>query len=106
MNECNVIQQAANPSATTTKEAANTGSGNEETTDENSTATTAAATPCPEVCEQTQNTGECPAGDQTFFLGADSWALLPNCLGPNYPGPNCLEPNCLELFKFPIPFIF
>ena len=67
MNECNVIQQAANPSATTTKEAANTGSGYEETADENLTATTAAATPCPEVCEQTQNTGECPAGDQILF---------------------------------------
>ena len=27
---------------------------------------TAAATPCPEVCEQTPNTGECPAGKQIF----------------------------------------
>ena len=64
-----MIQQAANPSATAaiTTEAANPESGNEETADENLTATTAAATPCPEVCEQTQNTGECPAGDQIFF---------------------------------------
>ena len=43
------------------------GTINEETADVNLTATTAAATPCPEICEQTQNTGECPAGDQIFF---------------------------------------
>ena len=36
MNECNMIQQAANP-ATTTAEAANPGSGNEETYGENLT---------------------------------------------------------------------
>ena len=62
MDECNMIQQPANP----TTEAANPGSGNEETAEENLTATTAAATSCPEICEQTQNTGECPAGDQNF----------------------------------------
>ena len=39
------------------------GTVNEETADVNLTATTAAATPCPEICEQTQNTGECSAGD-------------------------------------------
>ena len=71
MDECNMVQQPANPcstaaesaTVTTTTEAANPGSGNQETADE----TTAAATPCPEICEQTQNTGECSAGDQ-FFL--------------------------------------
>ena len=71
MDECNMVQQPANPcstaaesaTVTTTTEAANPGSGNQETADE----TTAAATPCPEICEQTQNTGECPAGDQIFF---------------------------------------
>ena len=42
------------------------GTVNEETADVNLTATTAAATPCPEICEQTQNTGECSAGDQIF----------------------------------------
>ena len=63
MDECNMIQQAANPCSTTAATAtANPGSGNEETADVNLTATTAAATPCPEICEQTQNTGECPAG--------------------------------------------
>ena len=73
MNECNMIQQGFNPcsttaaTGTTTTEAANPSSVNEETTEENLTATTAAATSCPEICEQTQNTGECPAGDQTFF---------------------------------------
>ena len=46
-----MIQQTANPSSITE-------------------AATAAATPCPEICEQTQNTGECPAGDQ----------ILPNIL--------------------------
>ena len=54
-----MIQQASNPCSTAT---ANSDSGNEET----AVATTAAATPCPEVCEQTPNTGECPAGKQIF----------------------------------------
>ena len=66
MDECNLIQQTANPSSIT--EAANQGSGNEETADDNLTAATAAATPCPEIYEQTQNTGECPAGDQIFLI--------------------------------------
>ena len=68
MDECNMVQQPANPcstaaesaTVTTTTEAANPGSGN-------LTATTAAATPCPEKCEHTQNTGECSAGDQICF---------------------------------------
>ena len=63
-----MVQQPANPcstaaesaTVTTTTEAANPGSGN-------LTATTAAATPCPEKCEHTQNTGECSAGDQICF---------------------------------------
>ena len=88
MVQCNMVQQAAEVTTTaataattttieatvttiaaaSTTEAATTEtarpcSGNEETDGENLTATTAAATPCPEVCEQTQNTGECPAGD-------------------------------------------
>ena len=71
MDEFNMIQQPANPCSTGSEsatEAANPGSGNEETDGENLTATTAAATPCPEVCEQTQNTGEGPAGDQIFLI--------------------------------------
>ena len=74
--ECNLIQQTANPSSIT--EAANQGSGNEETADDNLTAATAAATPCPEICEQTQNTGECPAGDQILPN------ILPYHLQPRY----------------------
>ena len=72
-----MIQQPANPcstasesaTVTTATETANPGSENEET------AATAAATPCPEICEQTQNTGECPAGDKIFpntFLSSES----------------------------------
>ena len=53
-----MVQQPANP-CSTAAESANPGSANQETADE----TTAAATPCPEICEQTQNTGECSAGD-------------------------------------------
>ena len=70
LNECNMIQQATNPCSTATTAAvtsttANSDSGNEETSAATAV-TTAAATPCPEVCEQTQSTGECPAGKQIF----------------------------------------
>ena len=51
-----MIQQAAIPCSTV--------AGNEETVDEN---LTTAATPCPEICEQTQNSGECSTGDQIFL---------------------------------------
>ena len=98
-----MIQQAANPSATTTIEAANTGSGNEETADENLTATTAAATPCPEICEQTQNTGECPTGKHMFLNTIPSSAnkILSNT--PNYKEPLVMS-QCkfdkLQLFSY------